>query len=79
MGRVNDEMEPVPNVPPSVCEDGHASYPARYARVRGRGAYVSPAGTGTGACPQCGKPRAILPGEYRAGDDGLVTRAELTA
>jgi hypothetical protein len=31
-----------------------------------------------GDCLECGKPRTVPAGEYRAGADGLVTRAELT-
>jgi hypothetical protein len=79
MGDVNEEMKPQEGVVPAVCEEGCVSWPARYVTVRDQGAYLSLAGMKAGTCPACGKPRAILPGEYRAGDDGLVTRAELTA
>jgi hypothetical protein len=74
-----DEMSPQPNVVPSVCEDGHTSWPGRFLTVRDQSVYTSRTGTRTGTCPECGKPRAILPGQYQSGKDGFVTRAELPA
>jgi hypothetical protein len=76
---IADETSPQPNVVPSVCENGHTSWPGRFIRVRDQSVYTSRTGTRTGRCPECGKPRAILPGEYRAGTDGLVMRADLPA
>lgn len=73
---VTGEGSPAPNVVPAVCREGHVSYPATFVRVHDTSVYTAMTPTRTGNCPQCGKPRAILPGAYRAGADGLVTRAE---
>lgn len=67
---MSDGTEPVP----SACDDGHASWPSMYIRLYGQGAYRPGSPMRTGSCPLCGKPRAILPGEYRAGPGGYVTR-----
>lgn len=76
---MSDESEPAPNVVPAVCVNGHTSYPASFARIHDASVYTARTPTRTGNCPECGEPRTVFPGEYRAGEDGLVTRAELTA
>jgi hypothetical protein len=68
------ELEPQPNVVPAACEDGHISWPARYIRLGGEAVYAAESALRAGSCPGCGKPRAIIPGEYRADPDGYVTR-----
>jgi hypothetical protein len=74
---VPSETEPVPNVVPAVCVNLHASYPARFIHVRGSAVYTASSSTSAGSCPECGEPRAIWPGIYRAGADGIVTRSDL--
>lgn len=76
---MSDETEPVPNVVPAVCVEWHVSYPATFIRVHDSSVYTARTPTQVGLCPECGKQRAVIPGEYRAGTDGFVARTELPA
>jgi hypothetical protein len=73
----DSELTPQPNVVPAVCEDGHASWPGRFVKVYDTSVYSAITPTAIGSCPECGKPRVILAGEYRAGADRFVARTEL--
>jgi hypothetical protein len=71
------ETEPAQNVVPAACEDGHVSWPGSFIRLYDTSVYAARTPARVGDCPECGKPRTVLVGEYRAGADGFVTRGEL--